>query len=226
MIDGLGPEERALIAAGRDLLGPDAATVARLHAKIGVAVAAPAAGVATAAVVKLALVTAVVGSVGGVLYTRHDGGQVASTLAPPAVAVTETAEPDVSPRIAVTEREPAPAPPRVERIERPAAPQVMEAAPVEAPPPPPVVNLTDEIQLVDRASNALRAGKYAAVLAAIATYEAKTGGHGQLAEDAAAIEVEARCKAGDPTASDRLAAFTQHWPRSAQRSRLIKACSR
>ena len=32
MIDGLGPEERALIAAGRELLGPDVATVARLHA--------------------------------------------------------------------------------------------------------------------------------------------------------------------------------------------------
>jgi hypothetical protein len=230
MIDGLGPQERALIAAGRDLLGPDAETVARLHAKIGVAIAAPTAGVATAVVVKLALVTAVVGSVSGIIYAHHANRPIPSTLPPPAITVSENAESDLAPRIEVSEREPALAPRLVEHVERPVPRVAIEAPPVEAPPPPPPpvpqIKLVDEIRLVDRASDALRVGNTAAVLAAIATYEAQTGGRGQLAEEAAAIEIEARCKAGDPTARDRLAEFERHWTRSAQRSRLTNACSR
>ena len=55
-------------------------------------------------------------------------------------------------------------------------------------------------------------------------HAAETRGSGQLAEDAAAIEVEALCRLHDPSVSAKLDAFDARFPRSAQRSRLTTEC--
>jgi hypothetical protein len=86
--------------------------------------------------------------------------------------------------------------------------------------------LAREVELVDRAMTALRAGQPDHALAAIAVFERETAGHGQLAEDAAAIDIEARCRLHDADLGARLAAFDARWPHSAQRPRLTAACAR
>jgi hypothetical protein len=73
---------------------------------------------------------------------------------------------------------------------------------------------------------ALRRGDASEALAAIRDYDRETLGGGQLAEDAAAIAVEAMCQRGDAAASARLDAFDRRWPHSAQRARLQTACHR
>jgi hypothetical protein len=92
------------------------------------------------------------------------------------------------------------------------------------PHPAPRTTLARETELVEVASHALRDGDLAAVHAAIATYTHETGGAGQLAEDIGAIEVEALCRANDPSASTKLAAFDARWPHAGQRHRLVAAC--
>jgi hypothetical protein len=71
---------------------------------------------------------------------------------------------------------------------------------------------------------AMRRGDPRAALVAVRTHATETAGTGQLAEDAAAIEVEALCKLGDASVTARLAAFDKRWPSSAQRSRLTTKC--
>jgi hypothetical protein len=71
---------------------------------------------------------------------------------------------------------------------------------------------------------ALRRGAPADALAAVVVHAAETAGAGQLAEDAAAIEIEALCRLHDSTVAAKLAAFDAKWPESAQRSRLTTRC--
>jgi hypothetical protein len=71
---------------------------------------------------------------------------------------------------------------------------------------------------------ALRRGDPDAALRVVQEYAAEAAGGGQLNEDAAAIEIEALCKLGDPAARARRAAFDARFPRSAQRSRLEATC--
>nr|MBA3539244.1 hypothetical protein [Deltaproteobacteria bacterium] len=87
-------------------------------------------------------------------------------------------------------------------------------------------SLAREVELIDGAMASLRTGDARAALVAIRNYDSETAGTGQLAEDAAAIQVEALCAIKDPTAVTRLATFDQRYPRSAQRSRLADACTR
>lgn len=217
MIDELPPDVRALITASRSALSPDAATVARMHAGVHAAVATGGVAAGASAVVAKIAVAAVVATGAAVAYVRH------SSSAPPAEAPTVTlVEPsvaehdvDVAPRVIVVEREPAP-PPAVTR--RP--PPARVASPVKVV----VANLAREIELVDQASRALRRGNHAAVQAAIRAYEIETAGHGQLAEDAAAITLEAACRSNDPDAAAKLAAFTRRWPHSALHTRLLAVC--
>jgi hypothetical protein len=93
---------------------------------------------------------------------------------------------------------------------------------------PPVkhADLAREVALVDQAMAGLRRGDTTAALDAIHRYDAETAGGGQLAEDAAAIAVEALCQQGDGSASAKLDAFDRRWPHSAQRARLSTACHR
>ena len=71
---------------------------------------------------------------------------------------------------------------------------------------------------------ALRRGQPSAALAAVRVHAAETAGGGQLAEDAAAIEIEALCRMHDAAVTAKLAAFDARWPQSAQRSRLTTRC--
>ena len=69
----------------------------------------------------------------------------------------------------------------------------------------------------------LRKHAPAAAIEAIRVFDRETLGQGQMAEDAAAIEIEARCRLGYSVTS-QLAHFDRRWPESAQRERLQTAC--
>jgi hypothetical protein len=70
---------------------------------------------------------------------------------------------------------------------------------------------------------ALRSNDPTTALRSLATFERETLGHAQLAEDAAAIELEARCALREDVTA-KLAAFDRKWPSSAQRARVRAAC--
>ncbi|HWU87301.1 MAG TPA: hypothetical protein VN253_08500, partial [Kofleriaceae bacterium] len=85
-------------------------------------------------------------------------------------------------------------------------------------------DLAREVELVDRAMAALHRGDPSGALAAVHAHGVETAGAGQLAEDAAAIEIEALCRLHDPSVGAKLAAFDARWPESAQRARLPTRC--
>ena len=100
------------------------------------------------------------------------------------------------------------------------------AAPVAAPIAKATVepaSLSREVELIDQAMSALRRHEPKAALAAMHTFDRETLGHAQMAEEAAAITIEAHCGLGDDV-GDRLAAFDLAWPSSAERSRITDAC--
>ncbi|MCW5807437.1 MAG: hypothetical protein KIT31_34085 [Deltaproteobacteria bacterium] len=252
MRDDLGPDARALLDAARDGFGPDPAAIARMRGKIGLAVgggaAATAAGAGTSLAVKLTLLGAVIATVVGAgLYARSSSDDIVAEVAaaPPAIAppsaaasISAAAPPSMAP--------PAEAPPsapshepvvdssRIE-IEPPTPAPVVRRAPVAEPAPAtvapvtparslePTAGLAREVELIDSAMSALRKKDYAAALAAARLHAAETRGRGQLAEDAAAIEIEALCRQ-HVSVFDKLEAFDARWPASAQRSRLTSTC--
>lgn len=252
MIDELGPQARALLDAAREGLSPDAAAVQRVRAQISVATGGAAAG--TALGVKLGVVVLVGAiAVGiGFLAIRGSGSAVprepatvpaptpALAPAPQGIAAPELSAPGSDDELITIETPaaPTPAPPvrPVLRGERgvagyraPPASQVSAqgAEPARPPPTGPTragIDLAREVELVDRAMLALRRGDARAALEAVRRHTVETGGRGQLAEDAAAIEIEALCRLRDPTTRARLDAFDARFPRSAQRSRLTASC--
>lgn len=86
------------------------------------------------------------------------------------------------------------------------------------------IALGREVELIDQAMAALRRGDPGGALRVVHDHAREAGGGGQLAEDAAAIEVEALCMLGDPVARDRRTRFDARYPRSAQRARLAATC--
>src|SRR4029079_19517735 len=76
--------------------------------------------------------------------------------------------------------------------------------------------LSREVELIDLATTALRKQAPLVGLEAIRVFERETLGRGQMAEEAAAIEIEARCTLHEDV-SDALTRFDQNWPNSAQR---------
>ena len=216
------PTTRALISAARAGLDPDPGAAARVRAKLNLALGgAPAAAVAVPAAkaglaLKLAAVIVVAGAVIGIAVPKH----TARATAVPAPVVDDSATvetPHVHIAAAVPERAPAAAP-HHEHVAMPEAAQAHVADPQD-------VSLAREVELIDRAMTALRGGHADAALAAIATYHHETADRGQLLEDATAIDIEASCTLHLDVA-DKLAAFDQTWPSSAQRSRLTTACHR
>lgn len=69
----------------------------------------------------------------------------------------------------------------------------------------------------------LRRNAPRAAIEAVRVFDRETLGHGQMAEEAAAIAIEAHCQLGDDV-TDALADFDRTWPSSAQRERLQTAC--
>ncbi|HEU0033142.1 MAG TPA: hypothetical protein VFQ53_21060 [Kofleriaceae bacterium] len=216
MKDDLGSASRALLDAAREGLSPDAAAIARMRSRIDAAVVTAGAGTATAATTTLATKLGLVGITlalvaGAVLYARREHTAVAA-IAPPALEIDHVVAPPTPALHASAHDDPAPPPARV------VEPHASAIAPRAT------IDLGREVALIDRAMAAMQSGDPSAALVAVHVHARETAGHGQLAEDAAAIEIEALCRLHDPTTADKLAAFDVRWPESAQRSRLSARC--
>jgi len=224
--EGLSPAARALLDSARDNLGPDAAAIGRMRAKVASAAGTAAATSATAAIAFKLGIVAVVATLaaGAAIY-----GNRSRTVTPPQIDMPATRSDVHAPvvQIRVDAQSVTNAPP---------APPTIEMAPMHAghakaaPSNATVVvertgiDLAREVELVDLAMAALRRGDTTAALAAIRKHRSETLGAGQLAEDAAAIEIEALCRRGDPSVASKLEVFDARFPRSAQRSRLSITC--
>ena len=233
----LGPVARALVQAARDGLGPDAAAAARVRARVASAVGGGTGSATAAGAARLAAAIGVAGLVagGGLVVRGHHAAEPTTPIA--ATSSGETIE-LVAPsfRIVVSEsRTSGPSRPASRTLDtggpesgrpefgRPAAGQPSDVP--DAPDAPDRPTLAREVELIDQAMAALRGDELTTALAAIQRYELETGGDGQLAEDGAAIEIEAMCRLHVDTVAPRLAEFDRRWPSSAQRPRLTAACA-
>ncbi len=193
------PTARALIAAARAGLDPDAAAATRIRAKLDARLAAPA---ATGLSLKL---LATLGVAGGIATFAALSVPAARPTAVPAPILVEAAPAEMPVHVVAASPESA------------APPAVHHAARVSE------VSLAREVELIDRAMTSLRAGHPTDALASITLYHRETADRGQLLEDASAIDIEASC-ALHLDVSTKLAAFDRAWPSSAQRSRLTTVC--
>jgi len=215
--EGLSPAARALLDAARDGLAPDPAAIRRMRGKVASAAATTA---TTAIAVKLGLVALVATlAASAALYGNH-----ARSVTPPRIELPTAQAEAIAPvvrRVAPPSIEIEMAPQRMTRPDhaRSVAPTLTVAA-------APIVraDLAREVELVDLAMAALRRGDTAGALRAIRIHTSETRGAGQLAEDAAAIEIEALCRRHDPSVAAKLDVFDARFPRSAQRSRLSITC--
>jgi hypothetical protein len=238
--DQLPADARALLAAGRDRTGPDAATVARLRARVETAVVAGASTIAASATTKAtASVSAiksiavklvvVVASTSATAYLAHEvTARRSSNVEVAPILVMPRNTTDVSefqPTVTVTAPEQVPLVPLVEEPAARAEEQAEQPAPSELVTNTPQATLAREIELVDRTTIALRGDDFDAALDALRTYDVETAGGGQLAQDAAALRVEVLCRTHDVSQMKELDAFVAHWPRSPQRSHLKAICT-
>jgi hypothetical protein len=235
----LGPTSRALIAAAR-LGDPDAATAARVRAKIAATLAGGAIVTSTAATSSATSASAATAASAGSVAAIPSGSTVASSLAlklglvviaigavvTTAVVVERTRSSSVSaPAIAASttsDDEPHGTVHVATPETRPNAgrPTVVPSRPAVSVPRNSGPSLAREVELIDRAS---RSSDYTTALQTIDVYERETAGHGQLGEEAAAIAIEAHCHLHD-SVTEMLEVFDRTWPRSAQRARLTAAC--
>jgi len=233
-MSGLGPTSRNLVAAARRGLDPSPEVAARVRAKISVAVGAGAtvatsapraASVAPKAAAlgagKVVALTAVVGAliVTAWLVVRQPVIKVAAPIVAPAMTADLDSQIDV--RVATAAHADRVIAPPLVRV-RPTTPAQDQTVPEIKPPADPP-SLAREVELVDTAMASLRADDPANALATLVVYERETAGHGQLAEDAAALEIEARCRS-HAAFETQLSQFDARWPSSVQRARIVSAC--
>jgi len=203
---------RSLLAAARDGLAPDPEIAARVRARVGAAVGAPLAAKPVTAkpmpaggsgmLLKLGALVVVAGVVTGGLALRHD----ALVESPRVTAATTQADISEPTTVASTRENTQPS---VALVAKPAR---VEPA-----------SLSREVELLDQAMAALRKNDSAAALAAMKTFDRETLGQAQMAEEAAAITIEARCGLGEDVTAG-IDAFERTWPESAERSRITEAC--
>jgi len=190
--------------------------------------------IATSSLVKLGAALLVVGvAATALLLARSESDRA---LEPPrfAPSVTEAAPPSGNVHVAVSEepfvaRGVAQPAGRTRAIVSPAT----AVAPSEPPPardardrfspPREPASLSREVELIDLAMVSLRKHAPLAAIEAIRVFDRETLGRGQMAEDAAAIEIEARCVLGEDVTT-ALARFDRTWPESAQRERIQRTC--
>lgn len=228
----LGGEARALLDAARGSSGPDAAALARMKAGVASKVAAGAGGAGGVALgMKLGIVAALAGTVIiGVFALRSWRANEDRALAIDAsIPMPSPVEVVSAPSIAAAE--PDDSLTGDEPIDEPARGTAGSARATDRPAPAEKperrrADLTREVELIDLAMAALRRGDAKAALAAVRTHALETNGAGQLAEDAAAIAIEAHCQGGTGDRDALLAAFDRKWPRSSQRARIAAACDR
>ncbi len=211
MIEELNPRAQALLEAARGGLGPDDAVLARVRHRVVTGAGSAAAVTGLGAVAKLAIVGVVAAvATGGWLATRprHERAVAAGPLGlaapvePASTSRFETAAPLDPPRVAPPSR----------------------SSPVRRTTALAAASLADEVALVDAAMAALRGGDPAAALAATERHAARIGARGQLAEEAAALRIEALCRLGDARADAAWETFATRWPASPQRMRIAAAC--
>jgi hypothetical protein len=166
-----------------------------MRSGVATKVAGSAAASALAIKIGLACVIATAGITGAVHYTRSSSPR-AHTNAP--VAMPRVTAAAVAPHVASPTVTPSVAPAGIE--------------------------LSREVALIDSASASLAQGTPLAALTTMKQYAAEARGTGQLAEEAAAIEVEATCAAKLPDAGAKIAHFDVLYPHSSQRARLTTAC--
>lgn len=205
---------RNLLSAARDGLTPDAEIAARVRARVAAAVAAPAAAVVAAPVaktgiaLKLGITLAVLGGVVAVLAVTSRNEHAHAPLL--SISPVDRDEPSHEVRASAS----TDAPPVVEAVRtvKPVVVAGFETA-----------SLSREVELIDLAMIALRRNAPTAALDAIRVFDVETRGHGQMAEDAAAIAIEAHCHLKHDV-TDALARFDARWPSSAQRARIHTSC--
>ena len=193
---------RSLLASAREGLSPDAAAAARVRARVAAAVAKPAAGSA-GVLLKLGAVAVVAAVVTGAVAMHRDSRVESPRISAPS-AQLDIGEPTST---IATHESHAPASVRTNarvRVQEPAS-------------------LAREVELLDQAMTSLRLHDPAAALTAIATFERETLGQAQMAEEAAAISIEAHCAQHDDVI-ERIDAFDRTWPNSAERARITAAC--
>ncbi len=249
----LGPIAKLLVESAREGLAPVDAAFARVRARVATAVATgaaattagaasakaavggatakAAAGIAGAKLAAIAVVASVAIGGGVVVATRGSGEPARVAPVVPRVAPAPAPrheEPRPAPRADEPPPDEPPLPPAASIPIPPPAPHHVVAAkpaPPAAPEPahdPP--SLAREVTLIDDATSALRDGHPADTIATLAIYDRETAGHGQMAQDAAALELEALCALHAPEVPAKLAAFDQRWPKSRERARIDAAC--
>jgi hypothetical protein len=204
---------RNLLTAAREGMTPSAEVMARVRAKV----AASAAGAATGSVVAIPAKAAT-----GLAAKLAIGVLLVSAIAATVVLATRTSSPGA---ISISGRG--------SDVEMAAPIHTMAGAHEQATPAAAAeparparaaeISLSREVALIDSAMQLVRGGDYPGALAVIATFDRESHGRGQMAEDAAAIDIEARCRLHE-SVGDRLARFDRAWPSSAQRSRLQSLC--
>lgn len=217
----LSPSARALLDAARPDMAPDAAAVRRMRAGVaakvggGLLIGSLATKIGLAAVIA----TAAVGSI--VYATRDRAAPVVDSARSTSLSVESAPAPhEARTAPASHEARTAPEPTAVES----AGPALVTlGAPVAG--ARSAIDLSREVELVDAAMAALAARDATQALSIIATYAKETRGAGQLAEDAAAVEVEATCALDVSFAARAIAAFDAKYPQSAQRARITSACT-
>jgi hypothetical protein len=214
----LSPSARALLDAAREGMSPDAAAISRVRGKV---TAAAGGAAASALVIKLGLAGVLAAVAVGAIVSQRGEAPMTPQLALP----VETA-PSPTPITRVHEVAPVEAPDAAEP-----APIEMAAVPMRRDAPKLTVDiepadLAREVELIDRAMKALATNDLRRALATVELHAAETRRAGQLAEDAAAIEIEALCRlrTSARTITAKLDAFDARFPRSAQRSRLSTHC--
>jgi hypothetical protein len=209
---------RSLLAAARDGLSPDAATTARVRARVASAVAPAAATTAagsSGALLKLAALVVIAGVIATGFAIPRGPRANAPTLS---LRANDTDEPAA--RIAPTASRESALPHHGSTTVY--APTTANIATNDTAAREPV-SLAREVELIDNAMSAIRNGEPAKALVTLTVFDRETLGQAQLAEDAAAINLEARCALGQDVVA-RLAAFDAKWPSSAQRARISAAC--
>lgn len=256
----MSDRSRALLDAARAGLAPDAATAARVRAKIAAATGVAAAtGSVAAVVVPKTSIAATLVKIGGALLAV---GVVATALVVtrPEPAIPSAPQLEVAPaesaddiradvRVVAPSESPASRktqPPQQQHAVRPRRVDVADEVPhstalgaradeaaldgpkharttAAAEEPFDSISLAREVELIDLAMVSLRKKVPHAALVAIKAYHRETGGRGQMAEDAAAIEIEARCMQ-NLDVTTHLERFDHKWPESAQRERIQTSC--
>lgn len=249
MRDELGPAARSLLDAAREGLSPSAAAIHRVRGKVGAA-AGTTAGVAAMSLAAKLGIGAVIAAIalGTVIVAQQRGDDAPAPAVTAPAAPAPRVAPPTPPTPAIVAPQATPAQPAVsdeidaDKIEIDVRPPTSSLVPRATPAPTPAApgggprvargtgeptrkraDLAREVAIIDDAMAAMRRSDYPAALTAVHQHTVETDGGGQLAEDAAAIEIEALCRSHHSVFA-KLQAFEARWPSSAQRSRLTNNC--